>query len=347
MKSRIQGNEGILRYLPSLIFVITASLSFAYQPFNYLITIVISFGIIPILELFLNPVTANYEVKSKKSYNSLLYLVAVLHYILLLWFLTIVSENKLTIAESVGIVSTMGILCGVYGINVAHELGHRKEKQDQIVAQSLLLTSLYMHFFIEHNRGHHKKVGTPEDPATARINESIYVFWIRSIVGSWISAYRLEKERLKRIGKPVFSISNQFIRFQIIQFAFLCLIVIFFSWISLIFFLASALIGIVLLESINYVEHYGLQREKLNDKVFAGIAPEHSWNSNHPLGRYILFELSRHSDHHQNSSTIYPELKSQSEAPQLPTGYPGMMLLALIPPLWKRVMNKRLIGVKS
>ncbi|NNJ54828.1 MAG: alkane 1-monooxygenase, partial [Bacteroidia bacterium] len=256
--------------------------------------------------------------------------------------LTLINNETLTISETIGAVSTMGILCGVYGINVAHDLGHRSEKWKQKAAQLLLLSSMYMHFFIEHNRGHHKRVGTLEDPATARKGETIYAFWYRCIRDSFISAFKLEKDRLERNGLPWLSIGNQFIKFIIIELVLVFIIVYVFSLYTLLLFLVSAAIGILLLESINYVEHYALFRDKLETGVYERVNETHSWNSDHILGRYLLFELTRHSHHHENSLTKYQDLESMDKSLQLPTGYPGMIILALIPSLFFKTMNKRL-----
>jgi alkane 1-monooxygenase len=199
-----------------------------------------------------------------------------------------------------------------------------------------------MHFFIEHNRGHHKSVATPEDPSSARLNEPVQLFWIRSMVQTWLSAWHLEFERLQRNGKSRFHYTNEMLQFQIIQSAFVALIYFFGGfWVALTV-LAAALVGAILLETINYIEHYGLQRRKLDNGFYERVEQHHSWNSDHLIGRLILFELSRHSDHHYKTNKKYQTLISADEAPQMPTGYPGMMVLSLITPLWFYVMNNRL-----
>ena len=198
-----------------------------------------------------------------------------------------------------------------------------------------------MHFFIEHNRGHHKNVSTDADPASSRLGETVYAFYFRTIWGSWMSAWHLEAEKLKRNNLPFWSTKNEMLRFQVIQLVLLISIGLVFGGTTLLFFIVGSLIGILLLETVNYIEHYGLRRKKNGDK-YERTLPIHSWNSNHPLGRLILLELSRHSDHHYMASRKYQILRHFDESPQMPTGYPGMLLLSLFPPLWFKLMHRRI-----
>jgi alkane 1-monooxygenase len=234
------------------------------------------------------------------------------------------------------------LLCGTFGINVGHELGHRKNKFEQILAKASLLSSLYMHFFIEHNKGHHKNVATKDDPSSARKGEMIYLFYFRTIILSYIGAWKIANEDVKKKGHSVFSLYNEMLVAQLIQVGFICSIYFIFGSTITIYFLAAAAIGIALLETVNYIEHYGLSRKEVAAGKYERTLPQHSWNSNHVIGRLMLFELSRHSDHHYLASRKYQVLRHSDEAPQMPTGYPGMMLLALIPPLWFRVMHRQI-----
>jgi alkane 1-monooxygenase len=197
-----------------------------------------------------------------------------------------------------------------------------------------------------HNGGHHYLVATPDDPATARKNESLYMFWIRSHFGSYFLAWKLEFKRIKRLGMKKFCTGNRMIFYAISNVLVFFAIYVFFDWKTLLAFLGAATFGILLLETVNYIEHYGLLRKKINSR-YERTSPQHSWNSDHPIGRLFLFNLSRHSDHHKNGSKKYHLLNSYAESPQMPTGYPGMMLLALIPPLWFRYMNKRISDFES
>jgi alkane 1-monooxygenase len=244
--------------------------------------------------------------------------------------------------EVAGRVCSMGLLCGTFGINVAHELGHRVNKYEQVFAKALLLTSLYMHFFIEHNKGHHKNVATPHDPSSARFNEPVFSFYFRTIIFSYISAWKIANNQMKKKGLPAWHWKNEMLQVQIIQLLFVTAIFLLFGWLITGYFLAAATIGFLLLETVNYIEHYGLQRKQLAGGNYERAMPHHSWNSNHILGRLMLFELSRHSDHHYLASKKYQVLQHHQDAPQLPTGYPGSMILALVPPLWFYVMNKKI-----
>jgi alkane 1-monooxygenase len=264
-----------------------------------------------------------------------------LQYILLVVFLLRISQGSLSTLETIGLVLSMGMASGILGINAAHELGHRSTGYEQNLSKMLLLTSLYMHFFIEHNRGHHRHVSTDADPASARKGEWVYTFYFRSIIGSWFSAWKLEKEKLSKQGHAFWSFHNEMLRFQMIQIALLAAIVFVFDLQTMIMFASAALIGILLLETVNYIEHYGLRRQIINGK-YERTMPVHSWNSNHPLGRLMLLELSRHSDHHYQASRKYQILRHFDDSPQMPTGYPGMIILALFPPLWFYVMDRQI-----
>jgi alkane 1-monooxygenase len=208
-------------------------------------------------------------------------------------------------------------------------------KFEQFLAKILLLTSLYMHFFIEHNKGHHKHVATPEDPSTAFYKQHLYAFWIQTFIGTQKKAWQIATSEAKG------SIFNEMALFQLIQFALVGLIYYFFGGFVLVCFLVAAFIGAALLETVNYIEHYGLQRD-FAKTTFERVKPAHSWNSNHLMGRLTLFELSRHSDHHYLASRKYQILRHMEDAPQMPTGYPGMILLALFPPIWFKVMHRQM-----
>jgi len=251
------------------------------------------------------------------------------------------SQPDLDWMTIVGRVSAMGLMCGSFGINVAHELGHRSTKREQWMAKALLLTSMYMHFIIEHNRGHHRHVATPDDPATARKNEWLHTFLVRSVVYSYISAWKIELNSLKRKNIHPLSLKNEMFRFLMIQIGFLVAIAVVFSPTSMLYFATAAGIGIFLLETVNYVEHYGLVRNEVSPGKYERTMPHHSWNSDHILGRLMLFELSRHSDHHFVASKKYQVLEHHEDSPQMPTGYPGMIVLACFPPLWFLVMNPK------
>lgn len=309
--------------------------------------VILLFGILPFCELFTKGSTKNLSdveeeiAKKDITYDFLLYSLVPIQYALLIFFLFSIANEATPQYAKIGMTTALGMACGVLGINAAHELGHRNTWHEQLMSKSLLLTTLYMHFFIEHNRGHHKNVSTDEDPASSRYGETVYQFYIRTIWGSWISAWRLERERLHQTKQSFWSLHNEMLRFQLIQLTLLTCIYFVFGGKVLIWYLLAAVIGFLLLETVNYIEHYGLRRRKLGNR-YERTLPIHSWNSNHPLGRLMLLELSRHSDHHFIANRKYQLLRHFDESPQMPTGYPGMMLLALVPPLWFWVMHREI-----
>jgi alkane 1-monooxygenase len=205
---------------------------------------------------------------------------------------------------------------------------------------------MYLHFFYEHNFGHHKNVSTPEDSNSSRLNENLYAFLVRSIVGGYRSAWNIQLEQLSIAKKSFFSLKNEMLLFQITQLGALILIYFIFGNTALICYFFSGMIGIIVLETVNYIQHYGLSRNKKANGAYEKTTIAHSWNADFPLGRAVLFELSRHSDHHYRTNKKYQTLNSYEESPQMPTGYPGMMILAMIPPLWFRIMNKRVLDYK-
>lgn len=337
-----------LKYLIPFIFFASAIRSFNSHGWVVWIPMVIAWVLIPLVELLIKPDPSNMEAaeeelaKKNRSYDILLYLVVIVQFVALYEFLNGMKNDSLPWYDIAGRISVMGLLCGTFGINVGHELGHRVNKLEQTLAKTLLLSSLYMHFFTEHNKGHHKRVATPEDPSSARYGEPVYTFYFRTIVFSYLSAWHIANEEVRKKGKPVLSLYNEMIRFQLVQAAFLAAIYFIFGGWAMLYFLIAAAMGILLLETVNYIEHYGLQRKAIGEGKYERAMPEHSWNSDHVLGRLFLFELSRHSDHHYMASRKYQLLRHHDDAPQMPTGYPGMMLLSLLPPAWFYVMNNRI-----
>lgn len=337
------------KYLSPLTIYILAGISFTQQGWLTWGTMLYAWFIIPFTELFINPSEKNLNAaeeemaKQDKVYDYMLYLIVIFQFAALFLFLSSMKvAADLQWWEVTGQVFSMGLLCGTFGINVAHELGHRVTKFEQNLAKLLLLTSLYMHFFIEHNKGHHKNVATPEDPSSARYNEPVYTFYFRTIIFSYLSAWKIANDEMRKRGLAVLNLKNEMLQAHIIQIAFVVLIFFIFTPLITLYFLAAAFIGILLLETVNYIEHYGLQRKQTASGNYERAMPTHSWNSSHPLGRLMLFELSRHSDHHYLASRKYQILQHHNNAPQLPTGYPGSMLLALLPPAWFYVMNKKI-----
>lgn len=317
----------------------------------------IGFVLIPLLEILIPIDTANIEkaeeevAKQSRLYDWMLYLILPLQLTVLaltLYWVSPYSPRALTTLEIVGNTLALGLLCGIFGINVAHELGHRKKGYERAMAKALLWTTNYMHFYIEHNRGHHKNVSTPKDPASARRGESVYQFYFRSMVFSWLSAWHLERTRLAKAGKSFWNpLHNEMLRFQLIQAATFAAVFGFLGVTAGLVFLGASLMGALLLETVNYIEHYGLQRKELKPGVYERTLPVHSWNSSHVVGRLFLFELTRHSDHHFLANRPYQILRHHDDAPQMPAGYPAMMLLSLVPPLWFWVMHRQIDHLRT
>ncbi len=311
------------------------------------------FGFIPLMELIIPGSTTNFsqaeEEMAKKDikYDLVVWSVVPLQFALMFYFLNRVSDGSLHWWEIVGMISGFGIACGVLGINLAHELGHRSTWYEQTFSKMLLATSLYMHFFIEHNRGHHKNVSTDDDPASSKYGETFYAFWVRSVTQGWLSAWHIEGERLKKANQSFWSIHNEMLMYQFIEGGILVAIALVWGVVPMLYFIAAAVVGFSLLEVVNYIEHYGLRRKKIDGAYYEKVLPVHSWNSNHPIGRIMLFELTRHSDHHYMASRKYQVLRHFDKSPQMPTGYPGMMVLALFPPAWFAVMHKAIDKYKA
>lgn len=289
------------------------------------------------------------EISDERFFNLILYALMYIQIALIIWGAYIASEFLLTPLEMLGFVlSVMTFTTG--GINVAHELGHKKNKIGRFHSKLTLMTVCYMHFYIEHNQGHHVNVATPNDPATSRKGQFFYTFWFQSVIGGWISAWNIEKRRLKRAHLSLWNpIHNQMLQYIIFPLLFLTILVVVFSitsgafaWLIPIFFFAQSFMAFSSLEAVNYIEHYGIQRKEVSEGRYERVNPLHSWNSNHLVSNWLLFQLQRHSDHHAYASRPYQVLRHFDESPQLPFGYPVMILIALIPPLWFKIMDTRL-----
>lgn len=244
--------------------------------------------------------------------------------------------------DMLGLAISVGVINGI-AINTSHELGHKKDKLDRWLARISLAPTFYGHFYVEHNRGHHKNVATPEDPATSRFGESFWAFWPRTVFGSLRSGWELEAERLKRFNKGVWSTDNENLQSWAMSVVLFGGLLIAFGAVVLPYLLIQAVYGFSLLEVVNYLEHYGLLRRKNPDGRYERCQPEHSWNSNHTVTNLFLYHLQRHSDHHANPTRKYQTLRHFEDSPQLPSGYAGMITLAYLTPLWFAVMNKRVI----
>jgi alkane 1-monooxygenase len=307
------------------------------------------FGLLPVLDFLVGQNTKNPkegeegDLSETRAFRIITWACMPVQVLLVLWGAYVVTHDSLSLLELTGFVLSVGITSGALGINVSHELIHRvNNRLEPFLGRIMLATTCYLHWAIEHVRGHHRTVATPEDPATARRGESFYAFWPRTVIGGLQNAYQLEKERLARQGGAAGAFQNAVHLYLLIEF-----LIILGLWLSLgfgavLFFLAQSLVAVSLLEAVNYLEHYGMERKKLPDGSYEKVLPSHSWNSGHRLTNYFLFNLQRHSDHHYRPNRRYQILRDFRESPQLPNGYAGMVLLTLVPPLWRKVMDKRL-----
>jgi alkane 1-monooxygenase len=306
-----------------------------------------AFVLIPIAEILLPLDTSNYSEKEiekrlkNKLFDILLYLNVPIVYFSLVYTLYIVTRNSLTTSEIVGTVLSLGIILGANGINVGHELGHRKTMFEKILGKILLIPSHYTHFFIEHNHGHHLHVSTPHDPSTAKYNQTLYAFWWQTVTGTYREAWKIQQKLNKLEHRSFYSIKSDMFWFTIIQLTYMLLIYFSFGKLGFLVALCAGIVGFLVLETVNYIEHYGLRRNILPSGRFERVSEKHSWNSNHVLGRIVLYELTRHSDHHYKSQKEYQILEYHDVSPQMPFGYPTSMVMSFIPPLWFAIMNKK------
>ncbi|MBF6301734.1 alkane 1-monooxygenase [Nocardia amamiensis] len=305
--------------------------------------------VIPLLDWMIgedgtNPREEDYEsLSNDRYYRWCTYLFLPVQFVALLIAAFLWAGAELTVFDKLGLAVTMGFMSGI-GINAAHELGHRVERLERWLAKIALAPSAYGHFYVEHNRGHHTRVATPEDPASARLGESLWAFLPRTVVGGFRSALQLEQERLRRKGSRWWSSQNNILQAWAMTLVLFGVLLAVFGWAILPYLLVQAVIGAALLETVNYVEHYGLLRRRLPNGRWARCSPADSWNSDRLLTNVVLFHLQRHSDHHANPGRRYQTLRSSQDAPQLPAGYATMIVLAAVPPLWRRVMDPRVLA---
>ena len=333
-----------LKYLMSYSIALFAFIGISLGGFYNYLAVFFTFVFIPVLEIIVRKSDEKYTDEEKKNRNLdpffdlLLYLN-----IPIVFGIFFFSLEKLALASSVydiiGIILSASIVMATNGINVGHELGHRKSLIARTCSKLLYLPCQYMHFYIEHNFGHHINVATPEDPATARYKQTVYSFWITSVIRTYVSAWEIQLKLLKVSKRSFFSIKNDMVFYTFFQLLFLVFIYYNFGLYLTLLSILMSVVSFLFLETINYVEHYGLLRKKEPSGRYERVKPHHSWNSNHTIGRIVLYELTRHSDHHFKSSKKYQVLESLDECPHLPHGYPTSILLSLIPPLWFNIMN--------
>ncbi|WP_439153615.1 alkane 1-monooxygenase [Yoonia sp.] len=256
----------------------------------------------------------------------------------------VTAADHLGLFEQWALFAGLGVLSGTIGITYAHELMHQKPKSERWLADILLASVLYSHFRSEHLLVHHRYVGTPRDPVTARYGESFWRFFPRVLWQCLVSAFNAEKAMLARKGLPWWHRSNPFMRYWALQALFILLAALIGGWWGVFLFATQAFWAVFQLELVNYVEHYGLTRKHLGDGKYEHVKPRHSWNASQKASNWLLINLQRHSDHHYKPNRRFPLLQTYDadEAPQLPFGYPIMTMAALLPRIWRKVMHPRL-----
>ncbi|NND64142.1 MAG: alkane 1-monooxygenase [Flavobacteriaceae bacterium] len=334
----------LVAYALPLVLIVSLNLRGIWSFFTPLF----AFVLIPIIEIMLPVDDSNISEKEKKQksknifFDILLYFNIPIIYGIVGWFLWSTTWANYGLYEIIGLTFSVGIVLSSNGINVAHELGHRTTRWERVLSKILLLPAMNLHFYIEHNFGHHLHAATKEDPASAKYNQSVYSFWFTSILGQYRSAWNIQMNLLKKEGRGFLSYKNDMLWYVAAQLVYYGVIYYFFGITALAIAFGFAISALVMLETINYIEHYGLRRLKTASGRYERVKEIHSWNSNHVLGRIMLYELTRHSDHHYRAHKKYQLLEYHEVSPQMPYGYPTSMVISLVPPVWFALMNKRI-----
>ena len=359
----------VKKYTYLIVFVVPAlvALGVRFGGAAAFLTPFVAFVLIPLLDLLVGEDRVNYTPEEEKAMDGARYYRFVTHaFVPVYWsVLACVVHGAIaggwSLAEYAGNTWSMGILSGI-GIVVAHELGHKSSRLEKRLAKALLHPTFYGHFTQEHNLGHHLMVSTPEDPASSRFRESFWRFYPRTVIGTFRKNLALERQRLARTGMGAWSLANETWRnvgFPVVLTAAAYaagallapeapgLLGLGAGPSAALVVVVQAVLGFSLLEIVNYLEHYGLERRKLPNGKYERVTPLHSWNSNHLVTNGFLYHLQRHSDHHAWPARRYQTLRNFPEAPQLPTGYAGMIWLAAVPPLWFRVMDRRVLEFRE
>jgi alkane 1-monooxygenase len=307
------------------------------------------FGVIPLIDLLVGidpnnpPDEVIEQLENDRYYRWVTYAFIPLQYVVFVWTCWMLGQPQHDWVDKLGMALSVGMVAGI-AINTAHELGHKKESHERWFARICLAQTAYGHFYIEHNRGHHVRVATPEDPASSRMGENIWSFLPRTMGGSVRSAWGLERKRLARLGRSPWTLRNDVLNAWAMTAVLWGAMVALFGVGLLPYLVVQALVGIWLLESVNFLEHYGMRRQKNEKGRYERVNPSHSWNSNNIGTNVLLYHLQRHSDHHANPTRRYQALRDFPEAPVLPTGYAGMIVLTWVPAIWRRVMDPRVLA---
>ena len=322
------------RFLLALLLSSMPLVGYLHQANYY--TFVVSFMVIPLLDWLVGKDRSNEPLRDSGQrlrsgyYRVIPYAYVPIQLALIVWGAAVFARGELPPAQALGLALSVGVVTGAQGITIAHELGHGRSLLDRLLAQLLLVTVCYGHFYIEHNRGHHARVATPEDPASARPGESFWAFLPRTLAGSYLHAWSIERTRRRMLV------------YALAPLAFAATLGTAFGLLATLFFFVQSAMAVLLLEAVNYVEHYGLRRALLADGRYERVTERHAWDADDALTNIFLFHLQRHADHHLNPARPYQDLQYRPRTPKLPAGYAAMVPLALVPPLWFAIMNPRI-----
>ena len=310
----------------------------------YWLTPFLFFGIIPIIDLVVGedrinaPVEAEPELENKIIYRAMCWLFLPLQYITMFYLYGVLTQSDLAFYELVGLTLSMVLGIGM-GASVSHELGHRPALIDRLTSILMMAPFNMTDFYIYHNFGHHKSVATPEDHAAARYGQSLWQFVFRSIYNKSRSAWQIEAVRLQRNGLPAFHWRNQMIWLASLPLILLITLTALYGWVVVPLFIGQCFIGRMILGIADYLEHYGLARRKLASGEYEAVRTDHSWDDAYLVSSLMFCQIDRHSDHHANEGRPYQILRVIEGAPRLPYGYMVMMFVAMIPPLWRKMMH--------
>lgn len=321
------------RFLLALLLSSMPVVGYLHQANYY--TFVVSFMVIPVLDWLMGKdlfnVPLGYPAPRLRNayYRAIFYAYVPIQLSLIVWGAAVFARGALAPAQALGLALSVGVVTGAQGITIAHELGHGRSLLDRLLGQLLLVTVCYGHFYLEHNRGHHGRVATPEDPASARLGESFWVFLPRTLAGSYLHAWSMERAR------------GRMLAYTLLPVAIAAAVGAAFGPLAALFFFIQSAMAVLLLEAVNYVEHYGLRRARLSHGGYERVSERHAWDADQALTNIFLIHLQRHADHHLNPSRPYQALQHRPLTPKLPAGYAAMVPLALVPPLWFAIMNPR------
>ncbi len=342
--------QSALPFWVSLLLVPVAVASALIGGWTVVLLPVLTWYLFSILDAILGLYTENADPQTPDDrltfYKAITLIWVPVQFVLLywmIWYVTGPGDTHLSPPETIALFFGMGAVTGTIGINYSHELMHQRNRIERFLGDALLAMVLYSHFRSEHLQVHHRYVGTPRDAVTARYNEGFHRFFARVLRQSLVSAFQAEKAMLARKARPWHDPSNPFFRYWAMQALMLALAAILGGWTGLALFLWQAIVAIWQLELVNYIEHYGLTRQHLGGGRYEHVKPRHSWNAPHRASNWLLINLQRHSDHHYKPDRRFPLLQTYSanEAPRLPFGYPLMTMAAMVPPVWRRIMNPR------